>query len=1801
MSETSLAKYLRERGLGSAATRDLEVSELYDPEVVAQAEAEATERGASGPEEQDIIQFYNPFQGMFQGPDAERPDPTFIPGVRFPKLGTLATQDFGNFLTIPANITEERIRLGGDLFEINRGEWRPTDKDVLDAITKHGLRGDDRTIGKLLNSTSQEDLEAQALVYKRREVREDQIAVDNPGLIGLGVRMGWNMFDPTFLVPGVGAAQALTVKIANSSTKTGAAIRFASDGLSKAERFRIGAITAAAVDAPIETLNTMADPQRDILMTAAFLAVSPVLGGALNSLGRTKADEIVKAVNYLDNTLADNIRKGVDGGAGGAAQAGPVPFRDFDEQLPGAPSRAGKLTFGTPLNFLARSSNAAARLLADKLSWNPATRSVQSQTAAEAQKRVYESRAMYLREGRMAAKEYFGSRGFQPSTEQLDDFFRQVGMHLQGVLPSEDPHILRAADAFREGFADTLAYVRDRDYVTGRDRPPPVRDPETTPGDPSAPPQGEPQVNPETAPAAAPTTTEGGNPYFGRKSFRGVDSQAAEGEPPVQTSSRVNDIIASEDARFELARHYDEVLASAEFTGRYKKPLGAASSAAVAAGLAGTGATVGAWLADADAETVAGAGLLAAALGSVLGAAVGKGRLRSWENKTPGVAIFLGPNSPGVDKKALAKAREMEAAGKDRDTIWKETGWGRFADGSWITEIDEPLGRLVDDLFDDPRVLPEVLKGTRFFEAEPELRKTIVQVRELLDFLKANPNTDGVAIAAARRMAVSTNLRPADQLRVVLHELNHIAQDVRGTQFAGRTEFDARAREASRKLDEIHEEIVELGMSDSPDADRLTVLMTQYDEVLDQVQGGVHYQYATLAAEAESRLVETRMGLSREQRRARPPWKDYDVPEGDLWSGKTAAMAASLGSDLRRFRDPSWFDQNVKAGTFEEGELAGYQYWRSEEAGVTTWVEDLGDGEATFNWDWNRNIDNDTVFADNPDAGPAQSARAFAFAQASFERMAAEGKFEVITFEGLKKPTKEGQAASGHERVQEFLMARSNTPGYVASKGTWKTKIKDPETGELIEVTRSSFAFSKVGKGLDEVWEGIRRGKVDIEVIEPAGKQPVMASRKADRGGRYEDPKADAGKPGDDYRGLEEWRYVTEDPAYLPRRFNKAGWDRVFLSPTFRGNLNRLGNRIGDAIYRANANELDARAAAMARPISGEELAWRIGRQYAKTVSKLMNPAQKGKNPYRRVSPDDREAAKEVVRDALADGNEMGMETEEAMELILDLIAPVRKQGAESPRARPRIEMKLDAELDADFIDMFEWNVENLFVDYARNLSGYAGLLRAGFRSEAEVRTLIDKVRNASDRDPKYQRRAEREAEMLENLVDAIIGRPQEDLMANKHWSWTANQLRRLNYGALMNNTGFLAISELGGAITQVGLFRTFGMIPELMKYYRQVRRGDPEVSQNLFYLADAVMGHGSAQVRARVGQMSRFDMADGSVTDRGLQNSGAIDRFTRKQANLVGRFSGMAPMQEWLRMTIVTAEAQDWVKAARKGSPLYSARRMAALGVDADMWRRISTQLRKWGDETSPDTHQKVPNMDLSRWDDGEALNVWLNALDRNARRLVLEGDVGHQAFWLRNRPSAQLLFQFLNFPINAFSKHVGFALNTRDGRAGVETLMMALGGGIGYMARVHAQAAAMDTQEERDAFLEERFTAGEFGKAAFYYSAHASLLPNAVDGALGLAQRAGAPVEPVFSKTRSTGLPGDPLTGNPSYSRINGGLNKIKNLSEGTPFSEQDVQSVIQHFAPLGNHIAMSAVLDRLLEFLPDEEGSAEDQAQR
>ena len=630
--------------------------------------------------------------------------------------------------------------------------------------------------------------------------------------------------------------------------------------------------------------------------------------------------------------------------------------------------------------------------------------------------------------------------------------------------------------------------------------------------------------------------------------------------------------------------------------------------------------------------------------------------------------------------------------------------------------------------------------------------------------------------------------------------------------------------------------------------------------------------------------------------------------------------------------------------------------------------------------------------------------------------------------------------------------------------------------------------------------------------------------------------------------------------------------------------------------------ELEAAVKARVRKIAES-----ISSKYIATVMRVMDPATKMVDLHSPVTREYREAAKDIIRAEFNGSADFSDDIEEAIEMMLDLIAPVKDTAKDSNRARSRLKLDLKAGLDDDILPMYDWNAEALYTTYRRQTAGIAGFLKVGYTSMRQFDAEVARIRSKEMEYPDEENRlrVRKDADKLELLKGTIMGTPPDWVKpGSEDWMFMATMLRRYNFTRQMNNTGFLSFSEIMGSMVQMGPMRLLTSLPAYRKYIKDIRAGDPKAMESMMWIGDALMGHGSSQVRSRLNGFSNLqeddalqpilDRKSGKLRDR-------LDRFTRKSANATSRLSGMAPIAEWLRTSMVGMEAQAWVLKARKGEMPYSKRRMKAMGVSEEMWVRISDNLNKMGNVTSPDTGQARPFIDFTAWEDGEAANVFINALDRNSRRLIQEGDAGHTPFWM-SHPIAGILTQFLRYPLNAWTKQTRFALNVHDTRALAEASAMALGGGIGHLARISAIALlAKDEGKERDEYLQQMSEPLEVAKAMAYYSAHGSMLPNAWDTAVQMVGPTGVFDGPgglelrqamSFSKTRASGSPADLITGNPTYQWFNKGIPKTtEGITQGA-FTEDDLEQIARTFSPLGNHLAMLSAVNAIGNFLPPDE---------
>jgi hypothetical protein len=199
------------------------------------------------------------------------------------------------------------------------------------------------------------------------------------------------------------------------------------------------------------------------------------------------------------------------------------------------------------------------------------------------------------------------------------------------------------------------------------------------------------------------------------------------------------------------------------------------------------------------------------------------------------LSMFLGPGAKTANTAALTKAQGMASSGLPREQIWKETGWFAGPDKKWRFEIDDSkaaLRRRGDDFetqwrsyADKNDAYPElghVLRHPELEAAYPNLMQRDVKMMR---------NSEDAGQFLNGEFRINGSLPRSEVKPTLLHEGQHAVQGAEGFAQSGKYQ----------RL--------------SPD------------------------EYRRWAHEVEARAVEKRMNMTPEQRAARPPWLDYDVPE----------------------------------------------------------------------------------------------------------------------------------------------------------------------------------------------------------------------------------------------------------------------------------------------------------------------------------------------------------------------------------------------------------------------------------------------------------------------------------------------------------------------------------------------------------------------------------------------------------------------------------------------------------------------------------------------------------------------------------------------------------------------------------------------------------------------------------------------------------------------------------------------------------------------------------------------------------
>ena len=206
--------------------------------------------------------------------------------------------------------------------------------------------------------------------------------------------------------------------------------------------------------------------------------------------------------------------------------------------------------------------------------------------------------------------------------------------------------------------------------------------------------------------------------------------------------------------------------------------------------------------------------------------------------------LFGGENAASANQGMLANAEAMAAQGEKRDAIWRATGWWQGSDKIWRFEIPDDDAALTKDgaalyayVLANPKATRATTVGTLL--VHPLLKKAYPDLFGI-KLLIASPRSkalqgdSGGWEPSTRTITVGATPDLKERLSSLLHEIQHAIQD------------DA---------------------EDWPEAPE-------------------HTPYHKKQEEAEAFNIERRLPLKGKQRRDRPPWTTFAVPERSVVWGQ---------------------------------------------------------------------------------------------------------------------------------------------------------------------------------------------------------------------------------------------------------------------------------------------------------------------------------------------------------------------------------------------------------------------------------------------------------------------------------------------------------------------------------------------------------------------------------------------------------------------------------------------------------------------------------------------------------------------------------------------------------------------------------------------------------------------------------------------------------------------------------------------------------------------------------------------------
>lgn len=408
------------------------------------------------------------------------------------------------------------------------------------------------------------------------------------------------------------------------------------------------------------------------------------------------------------------------------------------------------------------------------------------------------------------------------------------------------------------------------------------------------------------------------------------------------------------------------------------------------------------------------------------------------------------------------------------------------------------------------------------------------------------------------------------------------------------------------------------------------------------------------------------------------------------------------------------------------------------------------------------------------------------------------------------------------------------------------------------------------------------------------------------------------------------------------------------------------------------------------------------------------------------------------------------------------------------------------------------------------------------------------------------------------------------------------------NFTRVMNQVVFAQLSEASKIITATSIKTVKHYSPVLKDTLKSMRNGERPSAQGQAWINAAQEYVGLASNTARGGTVRKYAVdTEGallSTENKWLQRLDHAKKITSRPLTLAMDF------EEVLGFASFSNEFSQRLKGVKQFSE-GDYKRFAAIGLSKSKMNRIRQQMKKYaldeqGNNYFESDSEWMGNLQLDKWDDVEARNMFAVGMRRKVNNMVQTNQAGNLPQWALSE-GGQLIAQFRTFMLAAHQKQLLHHISYNDRRAYLEFAANAVSAATFYTAQKYLHSLG---REDAEAYRSRMLSPETILRASWERSAWSGLTPfvgDAIGAATGL--NLGNPYS-----TRSTGL-GRGTSGIPvadmfnKFNQLGGDLLAI-GTEEGKSASKLFKNAWA--LAPFQNYLGLSNAAQLFAQALPDDE---------